>query len=322
MLSIALTKSFVHHRTIQPSSIRTRSSLCAHNTNMLSVSESMKRHDDGTIFVDGSWHLSERDGRKDYETGPRIENALFFDIDDVATKGHITPHMMPPKDLFARVMDKFGITPESDVILYGTEGCFSLARTFYTFRAMGHKRVQIMQGSLKDWIDAGGPIETGAKESLKVDALSDSVAPKYGAAVDAQNVVGIDKILEVVESGETSETLIVDARSAQRFIGKAPEPRAGLRGGHMPNAKNVPFNTLIEDVNKFRNKEDLIQIFNDAGVDVETEKDIICTCGSGVTACWLALALEACGRDASKTFIYDGSWIEWASNEDNPVVKK
>jgi thiosulfate/3-mercaptopyruvate sulfurtransferase len=288
---------------------------------MISVAESQKRHADGAVFVDGSWHLSQRDGRKEYEAGPRIEKALFFDIDDVATKGHITPHMMPSKDLFARVMDEFGITPESDVILYGTEGCFSLARTFLTFRSLGHSRVHIMQGSLKDWIDAKGPIESGAKKSLKVDELSENVAIKYDTAVDAKNMVDMRKMIEVIESGEKSNALIVDARSAGRFIGEAPEPRPGLRGGHMPSALNVPFNILLEGDNKFQGKETIVQAFKDAGVDVETEKDIICTCGSGVTASWLALALEECGRDPSKTFVYDGSWIEWASDLSNPVVK-
>lgn len=272
--------------------------------------------------MDGSWHLAERDGRKEYEVGPRIQNAKFFDIDDVATKGHVTPHMMPSKHLFANVMDSFGVTPQSDVILYGTEGCFSLARTLFTFQSMGHERVQIMEGSLNDWMKVGGPIETGVKKSFKVDEIPDDAVPEYSSAVEAQNIVDMDRILEVVKDGENTGAIIIDARSAARFIGVAPEPRPGLRGGHMPSAKNVPFNTLIEGDNKFRSRRDMIQIFNDAGVDVETDKDIICTCGSGVTACWLALALEECGRDRSKTFIYDGSWIEYASNGDNIVVKE
>jgi len=296
------------------------------NSNILSVPDAIKRHSENAIFVDGSWHLSSRDGRKEFEDGPRIQNAKFFDIDDVARKGQNLPHMMPPKKLFAKVMDEFGVTPDSDLIVYGTEGCFSIPRAFYTLRAMGHPidRLHLMQGSLKDWIDAGGPIETGMQDSLKVSDLDDVAEDdiKYDKAVDAINVVGMEKVMDVVASG-SAESIIVDARSAGRFVGEAPEPRPGLRGGHMPGAFNVPFNILLDldDGNKFRSKEDMIQIFKEAGVDVGTDKDIICTCGSGVTACWLALALEECGRDPSKTFIYDGAWIEWASDANTPVVK-
>lgn len=250
-----------------------------------------------------------------------------MDIDDVATKQHTKnlPHMMPPKEIFARVMDEFGVTCDSDVILYGTEGCFSIPRVLYTFKAMGHPvdKVHMMDGSLKDWMDANGPIETGPRETIRVDNLSQDKATKYDRAVDARNVVDMAKVLELVKNGPNSSGIIVDARSAGRFVGIEPEPRPGLRGGHMPGAFNVPFNTLLDDDNKkLRSKEEMISIFKDAGVDVNTEKDIICSCGSGVTACWLALALEECGRDPSKTFVYDGSWIEWASDESTPVVKE
>jgi thiosulfate/3-mercaptopyruvate sulfurtransferase len=244
--------------------------------------------------------------------------------------------MMPPKEMFAHVMDEFGISPETEVVLYGTQGCFSIPRVLYTFKAMGHppERVWMMNGSLKDWIDAGGPVEKGYKETMTVDSClfqkiggaGAGARAKYDKAVDARNVVGMDKILELVQGGEAAAGaggIIVDARSAGRFVGKEPEPRKGLRGGHMPGAFNVPFDTLLnEEKNKLRSREEMISIFENAGVDVNTEKDIICSCGSGVTACWIAFALEECGRDPTKTFLYDGSWIEWASDESNPVVKE
>jgi thiosulfate/3-mercaptopyruvate sulfurtransferase len=242
-------------------------------------------------------------------------------------------------------MDAFGVTPDSHVILYGTEGCFSIPRVWYTFKAMGHPvdKVHIMDRSLNDWIDAGGPIEIGPRETIRVENLpgcqvddnedddGNKNPPKYDTAVDAMNVVGMERVLKLVndyhannknDNQQTSNGIIVDARSAGRFVGTEPEPRPGLRGGHMPGAFNVPFNTLLDDDNKkFSSKEEMISIFKQAGVDINTEKDIICSCGSGVTACWIALALEECGRDPSKTFIYDGSWVEWASDENTPVVK-
>lgn len=250
--------------------------------------------------------------------------------DDSKTK---LPHMMPPKELFAHVMDEFGITSYTNVILYGTEGCFSIPRVLYTFKAMGHpiENVKMMNGSLKDWMDAGGPVEWGWKESMRVDhhlVLGGDYVSRYDKAVDARNVVNMDKIVELVQNtknGVSTDTagVIVDARSKGRFVGKEPEPRKGLRGGHMPGAFNVPFDRLLKDDKKtLRSKEEMISIFSNAGVDVYTEKDIICSCGSGVTACWIALALEECGRDPSRTFVYDGSWIEWASDERNPVVKE
>jgi len=323
MMSITVTKALINYSFKLSFSKASLSSYSAMTSNIISVSEAIALHDDARIFIDGSWHLSSRDSRTEYEAGPRIKNAKFFDIDDVATKeqGFNLPHMMPNPHLFAKVMDEFEVSPDSNVILYGTEGCFSLARTLYTFKSMGHKKVHIMQGSLKDWIDAGGPIENEMKESLKVENLSLESAIKYDKAVDAMNVVGVETVSEVVREKESAQSIIVDARSAGRFVGEAPEPRPGLRGGHIPASKNVPFNKLLIGDNKFLPKEDMIQIFKEAGVDVLAEKDIICTCGSGVTACWLALAMEECGRDPDKTFVFDGSWIQWASDEKNPVVK-
>jgi thiosulfate/3-mercaptopyruvate sulfurtransferase len=296
-------------------------SLISMKSNLLSIPECIELHSDA-VFVDGSWHLSSRDGRTEYEAGPRIKGAHFLDIDDVGTKCEKNlPHMLPSKEVFAKVMDSFGITSATNIVVYGSEGCFSIPRAFYTFRSMGHDKVHIMDGTLTDWIDSDGPTETGAKESFKLGNLAIDGAAKYKESVDPKNIVDIDYVFNVVNKGKTSGSIIVDARSNGRFIGIEPEPRPGLRGGHMPGAFNVPFNTLLDDVNKkFRPIEEMKSIFQHAGVDIDTENNIVCSCGSGVTACWLALALEECGRDPSKTLIYDGSWIEWASDENTPVV--
>jgi len=324
LLTVALSKAFTHrsinHTTTRTRTLSTTTSLMM-KSNLLSIPECIERHGD-SVFVDGSWHLSSRDGRKEYETGPRIKGAHFFDIDDVGTKHEKNlPHMMPSKEVFANVMDKFDITPDTDVIVYGSEGCFSIPRAFYTLRAMGHAKVHLLDGSLADWIDANGPTEAGPRESFKAEDLTTDGITKYKSSVDAINIVDINHVSNIVNSAEKPGSVIIDARSAGRFFGNEPEPRPGLRGGHMPGSKNVPFNILLDDENKkFRPKEEMVLIFQKAGVDVDTEKEIVCTCGSGVTACWLSLALEECGRDPSKTFIYDGSWIDWASDENTPVV--
>ena len=323
MLSIAsTTKAFISKSSKQTLFLFQRK--MASTSNFISIPEAITLHQKkASIFLDGSWHLGERDGRKEYEAGPRIQGAQFFDIDDVATiyKEKNLPHMMPSKELFSHAMDHLGISNDCHAIVYGTEGCFSIPRAFYGFKAMGHNNVKVLKGSLKEWIDANGPIETEKRESFYVKNLDLSKDASY-KATDPQNVVDKDFMLDIVNE-KNKDCIIVDARSAGRFTATEPEPRPGLRGGHMPGAFNVPFNTLLDDENKnLRSKEEIVNIFKEAGVDIDTEKTIVTTCGSGVTASWLSIALEECGRDPSKIFLYDGSWIEWASSEGSPIVTK
>lgn len=282
------------------------------------------------VFIDGSWYLNpDRDSRAEYESGPRIEGAKFFDIDDVCSKGELNPkglpHMMPPKVLFAAVMDALGIQNSSNIVIYGTKGCMLPSRVLYTFRAMGHAadRVHLMEGTLADWQNGGGTIETGATTSIRVAAIAENLAnitPTY-SAVDARNTVDMDEISSVVGDGGKADAIIIDARSEGRFLGESPEPRVGLRGGHMPNAYNVPVTELLDqNLSRLRSIKDMKAIFDKAGINIQTDKRIICSCGSGVTACILATALEICGRDRDNTLIYDGSWIEWASDPNTPIV--
>ena len=282
----------------------------------------------GVVFVDGSWHMSDRDERAEYEKGPRIAGARFLHIDDISSRGSAVnpkdlPHMMPSASLFAAAMDAMNVSSGDHVIIYGTEGCMATSRAYYTFKAMGHPEglVHLMQGSLKEWQERGGKVDTDPVKAIKAADLDVGGETKYDTARRASNIYAMEEVLEAA-TADDSDTIIIDARSAARFNAEAPEPRPGLRMGHIPGSLNVPFNDLLEsgNVTKFKPVDELRTVFNNYGVDVDTDKKIVCSCGSGVTACVLANALEVCGRDPSQTYVYDGSWAEWGGEEDTPIA--
>lgn len=272
----------------------------------------------GLAFVDGSWyHRGERSGRADFEAGPRIPNARYVDMDDVCAKGvdnpKNLPHMMPNQELFAAAMDEFGITNDHHVVVYGMRGCVFTPRTFFLFQQCGHdqSKLHLMQGSLEEWVERGGPIEEGETTVMKADNLDLTKPAKYTAR-DPTSIVDLGQILVAVGRQEKDDDaeVILDPRGTT--FAKA----------HMPGAINIPYRKIVtdDDMLKFKPKEELRQLFQDAGVEVNSDRQIILTCGSGVSVCHLWMALEECGRDNANTKVYDGSWSEYGADESTPKV--
>ena len=306
------------------------------------------------VFVDGSWHMpmgpSPRNARREFVAGPRVSGALYFDIDDVSSPHPANlPHMRPSSVVFARAMDRMGICPQDTIYVYGANGCAYAHRAYWTFAFGGYhdpRRVRLVQGSLDEWDRCGGPLDRdaiieGDRRVFRVGELNTEDPPRYvpfrthDGKVGDPSVVDVDEVLRVVDGTaiDASTTIVIDARSAGRFHGRDPEPRQGLRGGHIPGSINVPFMSILDpkDLNKFRPMDEVRAIFEEAGVGPLAKEDdedarpmarrVICTCGSGVTAAALAVALEECGlREKDEISLFDGSWIEWGGRDDTPIA--
>jgi thiosulfate/3-mercaptopyruvate sulfurtransferase len=295
---------------------------------LISVEDALKAHEslptDQLRFIDGSWFLKGRNARAEYEEGPRIPNSVFLDIDDCSGDGgpKNLPHMMPTKELFGAWMDAHGITNNHHLIVYGSKDCMFVHRAWMELLCMGHARdrVHLMQGSLYDWEQQGGPLDTSKQTVLSASELDLSKATTY-VATDPQSTVNLNDMKQIVSA---QSDIVVDVRSKERFLAQVDEPRPNLRLGHMPGALNLPFLELLnpDNVNQYKPENELRDIFAKAGLNIDSDKRIVASCGSGATACTLAGALFVCGRDPSKTFIYDGSWMDWASEDDTPIVKE
>jgi thiosulfate/3-mercaptopyruvate sulfurtransferase len=261
--------------------------------------------DRNLTVVDGSYFLpmQQRDAHAEYRGG-HIPGAVFFDIEAVSDHSTELPHMLPGPTQFGEVVGSLGIGDGDTVVVYDSVGLYSAARVWWTFRLFGAKKVYILDGGLPKWKSEGRPLETGDAERA---------ARKFTAEMN----VGAVALLDDMRMAQTDDSIqIVDARSPERFAGTAPEPRPGLRSGHMPRSFNVPFGRLIEN-GHLAPRARIEAAFTEAGVDLD--KPIITSCGSGVTAAILTFALESIGKEPKG--LYDGSWAEWASRPDLPVER-
>ncbi len=259
--------------------------------------------DPGLRILDASWYLPQmnRDAAAEFDAG-HLPGAQFFDIDAIAEPDTDLPHMVPPTALFAAQMRHMGIGNDSQVVIYDGAGILSAPRVWWLFRYFGHSKVTVMDGGLPKWVAEGHPIN------------------RKTASFRPQNYVphpdpGLLRSANEVADALESETQIIEARAANRYRGEVDEPRAGLRRGRIPGSLNVPFSDLVTDQGQMRPASELKAIFGAVGVDMD--RPAITTCGSGITAAVLSLALEIIGHQQHA--LYDGSWAEWGGRQDLPA---
>ncbi len=256
-------------------------------------------------ILDASWHMpaSERDARAEYDAA-HIPGARFFDIDDISDNRSELPHMVPPVEKFISRMRAMGVGDGHQVVVYDATGIFSAARVWWLFRLMGKTDVAVLDGGLPKWLAQNHPTQ-------------DMPPIMRDRHITVQRQAHMVKdVTQVAAASKLQDYEIVDARSAGRFRGDAPEPRAGMRAGHIPNARNLPYGNLQNPDGTMKPVADLRAAFDAAGVDLN--KPVITSCGSGITAAILSLALERIGHDRHS--LYDGSWSEWGKYSDLKVA--
>lgn len=257
-------------------------------------------------IIDATWHMpgASRDARAEY-TAAHIPGARFFDLDEISDTRSSLPHMAPPPEKFISRMRAMGIGDGHQVVVYDTHGLFSAARVWWTFRLMGKADVAVLDGGLPKWQAEGRPIED-----------MPPILRDRHITVQRQAHLVRD-VTQVAAASKLGDHEIIDARPAGRFRGDEPEPRPGLRPGHIPGSRNVPMRALLNDDCTMKSPAELRGVFESAGVDLS--KPAITTCGSGVTAAVISLALERLGKHDHS--LYDGSWAEWGMYDDLKVEK-
>jgi len=257
------------------------------------------------VVIDASWYLTAmgRDARQEYERA-HVPGAVFWDLDALSDTASPLPHMLPAAADFAREVGGLGIGSGHAVVVYdGSGNNLSAPRVWWTFRVFGHDRVAVLDGGFAAWMAAGHAVEGGSVRRP---------AARFDARFRSDMVRSLEAMRSLVSTGGAQ---VLDARGRGRFAGSEPEPRAGVRSGHHPGARNLPYGELVGPDGAVLPAAELERRLRGAGIDLS--RPVVTTCGSGVTACALALALDLVGH--SDYAVYDGSWTEWATRSDTPV---
>lgn len=276
------------------------------SNNLCSIDELSDQieNDEKLKILDSSWYLPSEgiDTQSEYAK-QHIPSAAFFHIDSICDQQSDLPHMLPSADDFAAAVGQLGVSNDSNIVVYDSAGLFSAARVWWMFKVFGHDSVRVLNGGLPAWIESGGMLSNKPE-----------VAPtaSYKATLNATMVANKT---DLIENCSTHAHLVLDARPTPRFLGQAPEPRPGLPSGHMPQSKSLPVSQIVEN-GYLKTAEQLRNIFS--SINVDATESIITSCGSGVTAAIITLALAEAGYGMHS--LYDGSWAEWGSSNDTKIL--
>ena len=255
--------------------------------------------------VDASWYLpvENRDALSDYHER-HIPGAVFFDIDDISDESTDLPHMLPRPEKFSSRVRSLGLGDGVRIVVYDGGNMMAAARVWWMFRVFGHDDIQVLDGGLAKWMAEGRPVD------------DEPVIPRERHFTSRHNTFLVRDIDQIKANLASRRAQVVDARGHGRFTGEEAEFRPGLRSGHVPGSRNLPYTSLLREDGTIVDNETIAAAFRDAGVD--PARPVITTCGSGISACFLALALDLAGfPDAA---VYDGSWTEWGGAADTPVA--